>query len=535
MKDKSTQFWFLFFPVVFSLLLLTQLVYSQSQPQEIARYEGKINSSEFVIHKGKTYSGLCPQEIPAELVLYSDGTLVLSYTHHKISLHMTETSVTCSVSTEDNNSAGIEIRGTHIPNANMLTFASVWVNSANGWIQLKEATGNGDFNSSSARGQLVYVVFGAETHITFDMPAVAAAAPPAPKGCNPQPRGLNPLKPGDVISPGADYFDDEGKATGIIQERWYFNGTQGASIIWDGNPVQVELQWTCLDHSGHSKVFVIPAYQEPAREETQIPEPPPTQKRTSPKITIKMPTSTAILIAAVTLGVIGLITRTIINGVKRILKPKPKLELAGQEALTSPAASQPQTPTEASPSAPESAKKPGKPSTPKNGGKSASGSQQDIGKSKSGEAKGCSIQTEKQTTPKTSSPTSSPQQRIELGNIRSEMQAELESLTEKYNQIRQARETLRNLKKKNMLKFIMKKGLDVSQWVTNSPVEVINNVSIDPAMEKVFEKHDTSKDGAIIVQINNRIEKLGEEMRQIEREAKYLKNEIKKIDQKIGQ
>lgn len=259
--------------VLFVFLMLVQPAYSQPQAQEIARYEGNMNSSEVYQHMAKTYSGLCPQELPAVLVLNSDGTLFLSYTHHKISFHATDNSVTCSVSMDDENRAEIEIRGVYEPNSMTFSFSSIWVKSGNEWVQLTEASGNGDYTASSARGQLVFSVFGAETHIIFDLPSIATAAPPLGKGCYPQPRGLTPAKPGDIISPGADYFDVDGKATGIIQERWYFNGKQGASIIWDGSPVQVELQWTCLDNSGHVQEFLIPAYQEGQTEEKEISPP----------------------------------------------------------------------------------------------------------------------------------------------------------------------------------------------------------------------------------------------------------------------
>ena len=79
--------------------------------------------------------------------------------------------------------------------------------------------------------------------------------------CTPTVRGLDPQKPGDIISPGADYVDKNGAETGIIQERWFFNGKEGSSIVWDGNPVSVEHQYTCLNHSGYSKTYSIAAYQ----------------------------------------------------------------------------------------------------------------------------------------------------------------------------------------------------------------------------------------------------------------------------------
>lgn len=80
-------------------------------------------------------------------------------------------------------------------------------------------------------------------------------------GCTASVRGLNPQKPGDVISPGATYYDSSGKEVGILQERWYINRKETTSVVWDGKSVTIEHQWTCLDHSGNRKKFTIAAYQ----------------------------------------------------------------------------------------------------------------------------------------------------------------------------------------------------------------------------------------------------------------------------------
>jgi predicted nucleic acid-binding Zn-ribbon protein len=68
----------------------------------------------------------------------------------------------------------------------------------------------------------------------------------------------------------------------------------------------------------------------------------------------------------------------------------------------------------------------------------------------------------------------------------------------------------------------------------DSPVELINKVAIDPLMEKVFEKHDTSQDSNIILNINNRIRQLQNEMQEMVNQKKYLQTEISKINQKLG-
>jgi len=74
-------------------------------------------------------------------------------------------------------------------------------------------------------------------------------------GCTPKVYGLTPQKPGNTISPGSTYTDTNGREVSIIQDRWFFNGKEGTSIVWDGKPLTVELQWTCLDHSASSATY----------------------------------------------------------------------------------------------------------------------------------------------------------------------------------------------------------------------------------------------------------------------------------------
>jgi len=127
-----------------------------------------------------------------------------------------------------------------------------------------------------------------------------------------------------------------------------------------------------------------------------------------------------------------------------------------------------------------------------------------------------------------------PREAARLGGIRSEMQAEIENIKDRWKDTRAAVEKLKTLKKKNMLKFLMKQGLEVNDWIVNSPVEVINKVALDPVMEEVFEKHDTSQDDNIIVQIHNRIQGLEGEMQEMINEVRHLQTEIEKINQVIG-
>jgi hypothetical protein len=92
---------------------------------------------------------------------------------------------------------------------------------------------------------------------------------------------------------------------------------------------------------------------------------------------------------------------------------------------------------------------------------------------------------------------------------------------------------LKSLKKKNMMKFLIKQGFEVNDWVMNSPVEVINKLTMDPVINKVFEKHDTSQDSNIIVSIHNRIQVLEAEMQDMVKETHHLDQEISKLDKKL--
>ena len=78
--------------------------------------------------------------------------------------------------------------------------------------------------------------------------------------CEPVISNISGLTPGMVLSPAADFVDEEGKATSVIGSAWLINGVETPSVVWDGKETVVELQYTCGDHSGHSRTIIIPAY-----------------------------------------------------------------------------------------------------------------------------------------------------------------------------------------------------------------------------------------------------------------------------------
>lgn len=325
-------------------------------------------------------------------------------------------------------------------------------------------------------------------------------------GCNPQVRGLSPSKIGDVISPGASYFDANGKEVGVIQDRWYFNGKDSNSIVWDGKQVQVELQWTCLDHSANTRTYIIPAYQvQPAAPSGGLqPSAGDNGKGMSPLGVAAVVGGIVTIIGAAGVG-IGYV-------IKNQLNPPPVPPISSTPSVI------PASPADVTPPAVPIPPSPGTP-PPLPAGPSAPPS----------------IPTPEDIPQPEPEPIKlPPEARADLINLRGQMHDESVRLREKYQQTRDAANKLTTLKNKNLIKFIFKKGFDVSEWVINSPAEVINKVVIDPALEKVMQKHDTSQDANIIVQINNRIESLKVEMHQMANEVKYLEMEIAKINAKLA-
>lgn len=312
---------------------------------------------------------------------------------------------------------------------------------------------------------------------TLEPTAEATPSPEPTRGllsCGPQVSGLNPAKPGDVISPSAIYYDVTAKQVGIIQERWYLNGENTSSIVWDGNPVQVELQWTCLDHTGFSQTYTIPTYQEqPVAPAADVPAKPSGMT----------PGAMAIVIGSIIAGVGGGAWLTI-----------------AKLAHAAPKASVPPPPPAQPPALPPVR------ATPPD------------------------LDIPAAQPPKVSLPEA---ERARLTGIRSEMQAEAAHLKDQWKQTRDAVEKLTTLKKKNMIKFLIREGFETKEWIMDSPVEVINKFTLDPLVEKAFGKHDTSQDANIIVQINNRIQSLKAEMQQMVQQEKYLQSEISKITQSL--
>jgi hypothetical protein len=317
-------------------------------------------------------------------------------------------------------------------------------------------------------------------------------------GCTPNVRGLNPSKPGDVISPGASYVDASGKDVGVIQDRWFLNGVNTTSTIWDGKPVTVELQYTCLDHVGYSKTFTIPAFGEP-------PIPPQSgsqsDQQQSSEEAVKPAGVTPLGIAAIISILIGALGAVGAAGVavSQIIGKSSKAPIPAAQPPVQQAPPPQTTQSTVSPDNPVLLTPPIQPIL--------------------------IIQPPANNIPANAQPN--------LSNIKSEMENEIERIKNQWQQTRNAVEKLKTLRKKNMIKFVIKQAWETKEWIMDGPVDLINKFTIDPLMEKTMGKHDTSQDGNIIVAINNRIESLKGEMQQMTNEVKYLRKEIGKINQNL--
>ena len=347
------------------------------------------------------------------------------------------------------------------------------------------------------------------------------ATPTTGTGCTPSVRGLNPAKPGDTISPGASYADAAGKETSVIQDRWFFNGQESTSIVWDGKPVTVELQWTCLDHSGHSKTFTIPAYQGEAAApltQPQTGQPAETSQEAQPK---RPKTVAPWGIAAIISSIVGLVGAASV-GIGYALKKKPAAPAPPAPPAQSPPPNIPvQYPPIPDPAGFSKIGAPTRYTPPATAGRQFTA---DV-----------PVQnTPPQVEPSSHQPAGmTPAQREELLSIRGQMQIEAANLKNKYYDNKEKIDRLKGILKNNMLKFITKKGFDVQEWMLEGPTDVVNKIIVDPIMEKAFQKHDTSQDGKIIVDMYNRIKQMENEMHELSKEFEYLQNEMNKIDQKL--
>lgn len=303
--------------------------------------------------------------------------------------------------------------------------------------------------------------------------------------CVPQVGGLNPAKPGDVISPSATFLDPAGKPVDIIQNRWYFNGQENSSIVWDGTKIMVELQWTCQDNKGYSQSFVIAPYQSPA------------QPSSEPPITLQIPSSDDITsgVGKFLIGLGGVIGLGGAIGLGAAIIQTIHAGAISSTTITSPAPAIPPPPI------------PGGPSS---------------------------------QTPGKLDPSLKQHWEVKIKDFIDQRTKIQEKILATNQQI----EKLTRLYKNNILKVIMKGGLETGQIIFDAAtggtgeapkiaVEISKKFVSDKATDAIYQKHDTSQDGKNVVDLKEAIDKLKSQRDQLRGQVKSINHEIEGIKQHI--
>jgi hypothetical protein len=315
---------------------------------------------------------------------------------------------------------------------------------------------------------------------------------PDTSDCTASVYGLDPLVPGDVISPGASYMDQDGNDVNILGERWFFNGQDANSVVWDGNKVTVELQWTCLGNQAHSQTFEIAAYQPPPASVEPSSGQPASDGPASPG-SAGLLTGLGIVLAGLG-GVAGL------GGILGLGIPLIKALTAGPGAV---ATVTPPTQAPATPVYSQAPATPVNPPAPRSG----------------------------KLDPKLKKPWD-----MKIDNLvdqRTNIQAQIQPINDQI--IR-----LTRLYKNNILKVIMKGGLETGQILfgaatggtseaPNIAVGIGKKYLTDEGMDKAFQKHDTSQDGKTVVDIKNLIDSLKVQREGLRNQVKDFNREIKSI------
>lgn len=349
--------------------------------------------------------------------------------------------------------------------------------------------------------------------------------------CSPQVLGIEGLQPGDTIAPSATYYMPDGTETDVLSESWTINDHKTDTLVWNGDETTIILEWTCPDKNEYSTTFILPA-NAGSTLPTNTPE--PTASATALLQTVQnetpgVPAGTSegqntqgglsplgIAVAAVgATGLIGLAAAFLSGAIKTsaIMEAAPKALVS--TVATSNTISDMATPVQ-----------------------STSGSSTEV--SQKSADKPQEVREETQSSRDTQSEKErvkeklSPEDRAKLIGIRNEMVNEMERYKSQWHAARDAVNNLKKLRKNNMVKFIIKQGIETQDWIMTSPVDVINKAVVDPALESLMQKPDSSQDANIIVSINTRIEKLQAEMKQMVNEVYYLNREIAKIDKKLS-
>jgi hypothetical protein len=293
-----------------------------------------------------------------------------------------------------------------------------------------------------------------------------------------------------VLSPETSYAGPDGKPIDPLGQALYINGKETWSVVWDGKPAELELQYTCPDHIGHTLKLTVPAagavqpkdQNPPAAPQASFPQ--PSAEKKAPDTSLK----DLIKIILVGTGVISIGTGAIVLGRKLITgRSTPKGDLDRDISVTKRQAS--------------------------------------------------SREISKQTT----------QKEKMNSQTRSELQQRVEQLDAKWHEIRreidQRERQLLNLKRKNTsnrFKVMIKKAIEVKETISG-PVgkfvgegfKGVTGVDIDKMLYDI----DNKKDVDILVQgkqcqaaLTNYLQTLKQELLKIGREHTQLLHQLNDLD-----
>jgi predicted nucleic acid-binding Zn-ribbon protein len=131
-------------------------------------------------------------------------------------------------------------------------------------------------------------------------------------------------------------------------------------------------------------------------------------------------------------------------------------------------------------------------------------------------------------------------ERARLEGIRGEIQAEVAQQIEAYQRAKRERAVLTRILKQNLLKVFMKKVIETQKWISLDPKNLLSNIGeqVTPdslkIMDRIFQKHDTSHDAEIISSMKAEVDRLQAEMNEHIGNVRDLRQEISRLDQRMG-
>lgn len=505
------------------------------QQEPIKKYTGVTVINNWITEDGTLYTGCTPYQGPGELKLFEDGTFILDTTATEFSIKIVEEFTTCGFVQEQAEEFEGEFTyrffGNYTNDSNILTFSSVafvkeeveipYSDIFSGVIDLQ---GYGTFTDTTTEGEVSFQSGFGEMHIEFDLHADL----PTPD-CNASITLPANLNLGDDLWMTASYTDLDGNSLSseaIISEAWIINEQAGVLLTsWDGNAMNIELQYTCPGGQAHTAVYNLPASQDEsapasplegdASQEEPLQEQQP-EVDSSPEEPGQSPpennnnTSLLVPLVMVAIAVIG--GGAVLGGGAIIyVIAKNSGKIGGKPKI--PAIRKPPVTTSPQPHQPPASQLPSpQPPEPREPQPHREPERKKLG----------------------------PEEKARLEGIRNQIQADIEARTKEYQQLKKDRERKTRLLKKNMLKFLGKQALETAMRIlfpAKKGIDIIYDKLTPEKLklfDRLFEKHDTSQDGKIIVDMKKQIDQMKGEEREIIKDVIQKKRAVIKTDQQLG-